>query len=198
LASNVFGHYRAVMTLRHMIVEGPDGSGKSGLVARINALGYTTHARASDSKSGPVPDLTTWTLNDLDDLGGLYGGARGPWVYDRHPLISERIYAPIARGTSPQGKFADLTWAHTQRKRMARHALLIVCLPPRSHVQGNVRRNASDQMPGVVDNIDAIYNAYRHSEALWPGRTLWWDYTYMDWAQFQHTIRDAMTVQVMS
>lgn len=145
-----------------IIVEGPDGGGKTTLIERILAQYPRTlqlHARASEGVSGPVPDLYEWALKDLNTWG-----QQPLSVYDRHPLISEYIYGPIVRGVmDPRFHTTSL------RRHLARRALVIVCLPS----LGAVRASVSDDrdMPGVRTHIDAIWTSYASLGACWPVAT---------------------------
>jgi hypothetical protein len=181
------------MTIRHVIVEGPDGSGKSGMVDRlVRDMGMTVHPRASTSLGGPISDITKWHEDDILNMTTLPADAYGPWVYDRHPLISERIYSMHARMTSPQGMFGSHTWVTEQLEKLSSHAVMVWCLPPKSHVFANVNRNASEQMPGVVNNIGDIYRSYSRSASLWKGQSMWWDYTSMNYVTWLNDLRQIM------
>jgi hypothetical protein len=162
---------------RHIIVEGPDASGKDGLIRRLLPLfpQFKLHERASTSKGGPVPHLTGWVVEDMWKMPH-----RGPWVYNRHPLISEPIYAPIARGVTPQGLFYDDVWVTQQRASLAQQCVVVWCMPPASVVTHNVTETADTHMPGVADNIDALYGAYRALMSEWVGPWFLWDYTIGD------------------
>lgn len=153
------------MSLRHIIVEGPDGSGKSTLIKHLmNGLPgkWELAPRASTSIGGPVKDLTDWTIADLRNMPTYE-----PRIYDRHPVISEPIYGRICRG-KPIGPFLDDEfWVKMFREYLAQRALVIWCLPPLELVREQL--NMADQMPGVVDNIAHIYGEYRQSAARWPG-----------------------------
>lgn len=182
--------------LRHVIIEGPDGSGKSGLINRLlKDLPLSLHHRASTSVGGPLADITTWYESDATNLQHpTYGpgGEYGPWIYDRHPLISERIYAMHARDDVPQGKYADADWVTAQLQFMAKHAIMVWCLPPKSHVFSNVNHNSGEQMPGVVNHIGDIYRAYTRGAHRWPGVAVWWDYTHMNYQSFLNDLRQQM------
>lgn len=166
--------YRIGM-LRHIIVEGPDASGKDGLINRMRPVfvNHTVHERASTSKGGPVPYLTQWVTDDVRRMRDT-----GPWIYNRHPLISEPIYAPIARNAVPQGSLGDPLWHAQMTAEAMKHSLVVWCMPPRAVVLHNVSQTAGTHMPGVADNIGALYDAYRTIINHWPGRiTMLWDYT---------------------
>lgn len=175
--------------LRHIIVEGPDGSGKDGLVSRLAPLfpQHKLHEKASTSLGGPVPFLTTWVDVDLRTVA-----TAGPWIYNRHPLVSEPIYAPIARQTVPQGSFADPDWVALRRIRMAEHALMVWCLPPWSVVRHNVCSGPIQHMRGVAEHIRDLYTAYRKAAGNWPGRSLYWDYTSGNIHTFAYIVNEAL------
>lgn len=162
------------MNIRHIIVEGPDGSGKDGLIERFASHFPThrVHERASTSVGGPVPNLMEWITSDF-----LTIREGGPWIYNRHPLISEPIYAPIARGVKPQGLFDDPDWVASKLSLMAEHAVMVWCLPPWSHVRHNVLSGDVAHMSGVATHIRSIYTAYRRGGWVWPGKAFYWDYT---------------------
>lgn len=161
------------MALRHIIVEGPDGSGKTGLVAKLShSFGYPIHERASHSRTGPVPSVDVWAHTDVATMAD-----QPPSVYDRHPIISEPIYAALVRKEMPHGEFINPDWRKAMRARAAEHALLILCMPGLNTVTKNVLANEGDQMPGVLANIAAIYTAYQMAWDLWPGYGVHWNYT---------------------
>lgn len=160
--------------MRHVIVEGPDGSGKDGLIARLLPLmpKFHVHERASTSVGGPVSYLTQWTEDDFATIADS-----GPWIYNRHPLISELIYAPVVRHEPPQGMFANPDWVDARLTELAKHAVMVWCLPPWSNVRHNVLSGDVAHMPGVAANVRPMYEAYRRASGWWPGTSLYWDYT---------------------
>ena len=152
-----------------IILEGPDGGGKTTLLETL-LMKYPSiamHERASEGVKGPVAGLYEWTHRDLHtwDMQTLS-------FYDRHPLVSEYIYGPIIRGTiDPRFHGTPL------RRRLARRALVIVCLPPLDTVRASV--SADRDMPGVTTHIDAIWTSYASLRATWPVSTgiLYYDWT---------------------
>jgi hypothetical protein len=112
----------------------------------------------------------------MRDLHGIT--TRPASIYDRHPLVSEPIYAPMVRGVEPQTPFDDAEWLASARKDMAEHAVLVVCLPPAWVLRSNVQRTV--QMPGVVDNIGELWRVYSHPLHLWPAHVIMYDYTNHD------------------
>ena len=72
---------------RMIVVEGPDGAGKSALVAKLSRdLG-----RSVDHTGGPTPDRQGW----LKKMADLRDAATRPVIVDRIPHISEPIYRPL-------------------------------------------------------------------------------------------------------
>lgn len=145
-----------------IILEGPDGGGKTTLLNQLveSFPGIAVHPRASTSgpEGGPLkdPDLYTWAHNDV------WSWAEQPLsFYDRHPLISEYVYGPSIRGTmDPRFHTTPL------RRRLAQRALVIVCLPPLEVVRRSV--SAERDMPGVSTHIDIIWHLYASLRATWP------------------------------
>jgi hypothetical protein len=163
--------------MRHVIVEGPDGSGKSTMVERIHTtLGLPVHPRASTSKGGPVDDLAGWVEADLAWMQGPNTVAN---VYDRHPIISEPIYGPSVRGWAMPGFRAvtDRFQLASRRLEIAKYAAVIFCRPPIHVVRANVEATLDNQMPGVLSALPVIYSGYQQVERHWPG--LAWRYDYM-------------------
>ena len=161
------------MALKHVIIEGPDGSGKTHLKESIldTFPSMLPHVRAADSLKGPKLDtLANWVTDDLHELPN----AGVSWVYDRHPIVSEPIYGWACRGGVPE-MFAKSGWVNTVKMQLALQSLLVVCLPPLDRVIDNVKKSGNQQMQGVVDNIELIYGGYKHLK--WPGAVLWYDYT---------------------
>jgi hypothetical protein len=160
--------------LKHVIVEGCDGSGKTTLVMKLSqTFGWPVHTRASTSLGGPVPNVDDWALEDVNTMY-----KQEPSIYDRHPCISESIYAPIVRHVKPMGKLSDETFTTTVREIAAHFAVLVVCLPPFSFVRRNVfdeGPGTGGQMIGVQDNLHALYSAYKRVGQMWPGVIIWWN-----------------------
>lgn len=162
-------------TRRHIIVEGMDGSGKDRLIRELmdnmNLPGFTVHERASTSLGGPVADLAEWTVNDVLSMGD-----QPKSIYNRHPLVSEPIYAPI-RKVNPglAGVWRSEVWVKTYQRLVAREAVLVVCQPPFPEVRKNLEATGPQgHMPGVYDNMMHLYDTYK--ELVWPGLHIRYDY----------------------
>ena len=155
-----------------IIVEGPDGSGKTTLVNWLKEeLQLEVSPRVVSKETRALIDLQTWVDNNLE-LGLV------PRIFDRHRLISEPIYGPILRDDAEPG-FDSLSWLGP---RMARFynlkPLIIYCLPSMAEVMKNLR-NDPDNI-AVIDRAERIYRSYVSRVALdynfAPQRPLVWNY----------------------
>lgn len=155
-----------------IIVEGPDGGGKSSLCGKLAAeLGVPVHERASHGVDGPVANLFDWAYRDV-----LTMAEQPISIYDRHPLISEYVYGPVVRGTLPDG-FVTTT-AHAMIRMMAGQSLVVLCRPSNERLRSSV--SAQRDMPGVTERIDEIASAYDAVRMFWPGQIITYDYTALE------------------
>lgn len=164
-----------------VIVEGPDGSGKSTLVSElVNALDLEVQPRACTSDNGvEVTTLRDWVDTDMSRP------VLTDMLYDRHPLISEPIYGPIIRGRMADG-FDDPYWLMKNLILLdEKEPRFIFCLPPWSEVESNVEHNhrpTTDHLKGVLLKSRALYDQYVNRAAICAtssgkGSTVIWDYT---------------------
>lgn len=106
-----------------IVVEGPDGSGKSTLVKAIEAeFNVTVAPRVVSTDAEAMVDLKAWTeVNVRHQHHGV--------VFDRHRLISEPIYGPILR-SQPEPGFDSLGWLNAMFQLFyANKPTIIYCLP---------------------------------------------------------------------
>jgi hypothetical protein len=154
-----------------ILLEGPDGSGKTNLSKHLHErLGIQVAPRFATSEGGPVDELYMKMHADLRTWDTSYE----PRIYDRHPLISELIYGPLVRGEMKPG-FAHPSTTQL-RKRVAYRSLVILALPPFDTVRRNVANEEFPQMPGVQRNIRAIWSMYELLLHDWPGWIVRYDY----------------------
>ena len=159
--------------MKHVVVEGPDGSGKTNLVNELlSRLGIPQHPRFVKSTGGPPADLDIRMMQDFNSP--LY--QRHAHLYDRHPIISEPIYGPIVRGGS-DGMFKIGSWVQQYRDRLSSIAVVVFCIPPLKEVKNNVGNPDVEQMTGVAASINELYAAYHALAHRWPGALIH-DYTY--------------------
>jgi hypothetical protein len=158
-----------------IVVEGPDGSGKSSLVD------YLTHRfdlvkapRLAHSLFGPINDLADGVMKALEEQQGCE-----TMVYDRFAPISEAIYGSVVRQEIREG-FDGPFMAHAWKQLMQHNPLFIFCLPPYSTVVANLRE--VDQMDGVMEHLYEVYHLYAAQAftlqgLLGPHRVLIYNYT---------------------
>lgn len=161
--------------MKSLIIEGCDGSGKDTLISELLTKflpGHRLHERASTSLGGPVSNLADWVMRDAANMTGAF-----PWIYNRHPLISEPIYAPIRRvNPGLRDDWTSPEWIAEWRRIVGRKTVLVICQPPYAKVVDTIIRQGPDaHMPGVYGNIRRIYMAY--NRLVWPGTTIRYDYT---------------------
>jgi hypothetical protein len=157
-----------------IILEGPDGGGKSTLAKQLAVLWDLPIAERVVSKdTEAMIDLKAWTEENVRNMGPLQ-------VYDRHRLISEPIYGPILRAGRPQPGFESLGWLSAMTQEFYRHQpIIIYCIPPLEVVMENLRDDPDNEV--VRDQIQSIYALYTTRAAmdvaLRPTMTAIWDYT---------------------
>lgn len=153
-----------------IIVEGPDGAGKTTLARTLSEqLQIPIAPKVVSSDAEIHNDLMVWVSDNLRK--GFH-----PVIYDRHRLISEPIYGPVLRSHLQDG-FEDFGWLSSKLQQLRRlEPIIIWCLPPVDTVLQNIA--SLKQPPSVVDNILAVYWLYHHAAASWASEHRWvWDYT---------------------
>jgi GTPase SAR1 family protein len=156
-----------------VIVEGPDGSGKTSLIKKLQTdLNIPIHERFCHSDGTPIQgesrsSLFTHAYQDTISLD-----EQPVSLYDRHCLISEYVYGPIIRGELPP-EF-DSPQATRMIKRLASASLLVLCMPPLHRLIKSV--GAQTQMDGVTDRIASIRAAYTTMGVFWPGRIIHYNF----------------------
>lgn len=168
-----------------IIVEGPDGAGKTTLINQLcERFGLEVAPRVVTKDAEAMVDLKDWVEQNIAE-GFQYK------IFDRHRLISEFIYGPLLRKEQQPG-FTDLIWSHVQLRRLYNDVqpFIIYCLPPLDEVKHNLEGDAENKV--VADHVEAMYTAYVHRINLdWvfrPAHTLVWDYT-TDWMVEMEAIR---------
>lgn len=135
-----------------IVVEGPDGAGKTSLIKLLNQVYDIPIApRVVSKDTEAMVDLQKWVDDDLDK-----GFQRV--IYDRYRLISEPIYGPILRNKSEAG-FDKLSWLAPRLKRFYDlKPTIIYCLPPLETVLSNIDGDTDNI--AVALRIRSIYSAY--------------------------------------
>ena len=133
-----------------IIIEGPDGAGKSTLIKKLRAAHPVLKMapRACTALGGPLrgDDMFKW----LRTYGAMYGH-----IYDLHPCLSGAVYGAVFGDTpldSPRGLLSGLFW------EIHENARVIYCRPPRREIVRAV--NESAQLDGVARKIHQIIDTY--------------------------------------
>ena len=138
-----------------IVVEGPDGSGKTTLVKRImesklgSELELMPRAVSKEAKS----------LTKIDDyIEEELGKGFGMRLYDRFALISSPCYAMLPDRTFT-GRMFDPVWLRAHFDKMYQvDPVIIMCLPSLDTVVGNTRIGDDNRV--VQEDIEAIYINY--------------------------------------
>jgi ABC-type cobalamin/Fe3+-siderophores transport system ATPase subunit len=159
-----------------IVVEGPDGAGKTTLIkALVEYWQLPIAPRVVQKDTTTTINIAHWVENNVRQ-------GWQPLIFDRHRLISEPIYGPILRGHQDP-HFTHLPWMRTQLGRFYEsQPLVIYCLPPLWVVVNNCKNDETNDNSAVLEKIEAIYMAYTARAvldlSLRPGTT--WLYNYAD------------------
>ena len=141
-----------------IIIEGPDGAGKTTLINQLMAeFNLDVQPRVVGKNTKDLVDLKQWVEGDLEK-GFRYT------IFDRYRLISEFIYGPTLRVEQKPG-FVDVVWSIIQiRKLQQIGPIIIYCLPPLEVVRANVTGDADNTE--VAEFIEPLYAGYVHRIAM--------------------------------
>lgn len=136
-----------------IIIEGPDGAGKTTLVEHLaQKYDLPIAERVVDKDTHPInTDLKHWTEVNLK--AGLQ------WkIFDRHRLISEPIYSACMNRKTHEG-FDDIGWLTARMIDFTRiHPFIVYCLPPYSTIESNLEDDQNNT--AVWGYAENIYNLY--------------------------------------
>lgn len=141
-----------------IIVEGPDGAGKTTLIRRLSQdLDMDIAARVVGKDTRALVDIVTSTEERLNK--GFQ-----ETLYDRFTMVSGPIYDAVMGRT--HSMFADRNWMIARTNEFYNISpVLIYCLPPLQLVMLNVSEGEDDNS-AVVECIEPIYQAYLARAAI--------------------------------
>jgi hypothetical protein len=163
-----------------IIVEGPDASGKSTLVEKLQKkLEINVRNRHVDGEGGFTGDPIRWVNEEMRAWPAVTG------LYDRFPLLGEPIYGPIIRGRIYE-EFADSAYMALLDHFFHLKPLVIYCLPPQGAVRKQFEATKATQPKWLQQasqrQRDGIYAAYWMQmmwlEVVMRDRVLVWDWTH--------------------
>lgn len=158
-----------------IIIEGPDGAGKTTLIQRILedwGEEFTLQPRAVTSEAKSLVPIGQYIETEL-------ARGFGPRVYDRFALISSPMYLPLPNPTFVD-PMTNVDWLRGQYNKLdIVDPAIIYCLPPFDVAMENVREDVSSEV--MWPYAETIYNNYvafiaRH----WSTSSMVYDYTNPD------------------
>ena len=164
-----------------LIIEGPDGSGKTTLITEIEKrLSVTREPRAVTSSAVAKRELGSFITEEV-------AKGFGKRVYDRFALVSSPFYCMLPNPTF-DGAFRDPAWLEEAWIKFRQVSpLIIVCLPPLEVVIHNVM--ADDTSKVAQGDIETIYWLYHNFAAQYPWVATVYDYTKNDFEDLEYIFK---------
>lgn len=162
-----------------IIVEGPDGAGKTTLCKTIaddfglEIMDWQVELGISrdDLKKNPTQRYYHALREELQDDGIL-----SDVIHDRL-YFSSLVYGPIQQGNNQMSREDQKLIG---RVLLAVACPIIICMPPKDVVLANVANENQHQMEGIREQISDIYDSYHElftsKDDVFPW-VMWYDYT---------------------
>lgn len=164
-----------------IVVEGPDGSGKTSLVQRlINDLKLQQIPRAASSDAEYMVPLDEWVEN-------VQYRADERIILDRHQLISHLMYGPTMKRTL-YGKFQSGFWlASALEKFWQSEPIVIICLPDLATIKANLEVDEHKVAQADIDVFYWNYHAWWASNCF-RDHVIPWHYPSMNYPSLLGTV----------
>lgn len=129
-----------------IVVEGMDNTGKTTLVNKLAEEFDLKVVKSPGPVDQGLENSLKWMQETLENKDLQV-------IYDRYPLISERIYGPIIRKKDILAPY----WDKLVRKFLLREPLLIYCRPP---IKDILNFGEREQMEGVIERAEELAELY--------------------------------------
>lgn len=154
-----------------IIVEGPDGAGKTTLVDEIcQTFSLERGERGTSDRSKLYEVVVPDTYRAITDAVKASEPAR---VWDRI-YYSELVYYPITTGKS---QFSSGQRRLIERLIADLEIPVILCIPPLQECMDNVANDTDPAHKKFNDALPQVYEGYHDIMAFMPEHTLVYDYT---------------------
>ena len=139
-----------------IIVEGPDGSGKSTLIKQLRekppVLPLWAISNLARCRSESQADSFARAAVELQRSSSVF-------ISDRFPHLSEYVYGPMIRGTTwLDGTTPSLDWLKEFVEGFLEKPLIIYCRPPFHGIRDNALKEK--QMDGVHESLASLTARY--------------------------------------
>jgi len=152
-----------------VILEGADGSGKSTLATRL--LKGTGHPTILIKRSGPPGNVETLVFQSEWIAQQSRLGLNV--IADRHPIISEAIYAPVVR------KVPGPHWGPEDAYKALKHQRVMLVYCRTDDVTQRGSSHVEDQMEGVHEYYQDLVKEYdRWMDYIQDKGVLFYQYNY--------------------
>lgn len=145
-----------------LIVEGPDGSGKSTLVKEIMRQLTGNGRNCVFTHMGPPASPEAAVAECVEGFYGQYDGQSFDLVSDRWAW-GELVYGPIYRpdhNVNGRGSFGEAGWRYTQMFGEARGAYVVLLCPPADILRRRCEVRGEDYID--LADLEDLRDAYLH------------------------------------